>query len=215
MPNLTLLPLQNDEAYREMMADTDLALITQQPGTGQYFFPSKLLSALAFARPVLAVADADSELALALGEGGFGLLSPPGDAAALAAVLDRAAAMDGAQWRALGEAGRRYVERFEWANVLAEFERTLRAICLLISLLHRGRAARPHFALPTVAFRRHASCPWRQAPTFPKSVILPQAHTPTDAALSLGDVHRRDDSAADDRAGYADQSALLSFGRGC
>ena len=128
LPNLTLLPLQNDEAYREMMVDTDLALITQQPGTGQYFFPSKLLSALAFARPVLAVADADSELALALGEGGFGFLTPPGDAAALVGALDRAAVMDNAGLRALGEAGRKYVERFEWANVLADFERTLRAI---------------------------------------------------------------------------------------
>ena len=127
-PNLTLLPLQDDEAYREMMADTDLALITQQAGTGQYFFPSKLLSALACARPVLAVADGDSELALALGEGGFGLLTPPGEAAALAGALDRAAAMDGAELCAWGEAGRKYVERFEWANVLAEFERTLRAL---------------------------------------------------------------------------------------
>ena len=127
-PNLTLLPLQDDEAYREMMADTNLALITQQAGTGQYFFPSKLLSALACARPVLAVADGDSELALALGEGGFGLRTPAGDAAALAGALDRAAAMDNAELRAWGEAGRKYVERFEWANVLAEFERTLSAI---------------------------------------------------------------------------------------
>ena len=128
LPNLTLLPLQDDGAYREMMADTDLALITQQPGTGQYFFPSKLLSALAFARPVLAVADADSELALALREGGFGLLVPPGDAVALAGALDRAAATNGAELRASGEAGREYVARFEWANVLADFERALQAM---------------------------------------------------------------------------------------
>ncbi len=128
LPNLTLLPLQDDTAYREMMADTDVALITQQAGTGQYFFPSKLLSALACARPVLAVADADSELALALAEGQFGLLAPCGEAAALAGALDRAAALDGTALRALGQAGRQYVERFEWAAVLADFERTLRTL---------------------------------------------------------------------------------------
>ena len=78
LPNLTLFPLQDDESYREMMGDTDMCLITQQAGTGQYFFPSKLLSALAFARPVLAVADADSELSLAMEEGGFGVQVAPG-----------------------------------------------------------------------------------------------------------------------------------------
>ena len=126
--NLILLPLQDEEAYREMMVDTDLALITQQQGTGQYFFPSKLLSALAWGCPVLAVADASSELALALAEGQFGFLSLPGAVSALMEALQRAAAMPPAELRALGEAGRKYVERFEWANVLADFERMLRTL---------------------------------------------------------------------------------------
>ena len=128
LPNFVLLPLQDDAAYRAMMADTDVALITQQAGTGQYFFPSKLLSALMYARPVLAVADADSELALALAEGGFGLLTPPGDAAELARTLERAAASDATERGAWGERGRRYVGRFEWARVLAEFEAELRRV---------------------------------------------------------------------------------------
>ena len=32
-----------------------MSLITQQKGTGQFFFPSKLLSILQYGRPVLAV----------------------------------------------------------------------------------------------------------------------------------------------------------------
>ena len=112
-PGFTLLPLQDDEAYREMMVDTDVCLITQQAGTGQYFFPSKLLSALAFARPVLAVADADSELARAVDEGNFGTVAPSGDPAALAAALDRTAMLDATDLQKLGDAARAYGGRFE------------------------------------------------------------------------------------------------------
>ncbi len=128
LANFTLLPLQDDAAYREMMADTDVCLITQQAGTGQYFFPSKLLSALACARPVLAVADADSELALALDEGGFGWRTVPGWPGELSAALERAAGLGADELRAKGDAGRRYVERFETGKVLADFERVLSAL---------------------------------------------------------------------------------------
>ena len=126
--NFALLPLQNDEAYREMMADTDVCLITQQAGTGQYFFPSKLLSALAFARPVLAVADADSELALALDEGGFGWRIAPGQPDELAATLDRVATADASERQGKGEAGRQYVRRFAQDTLLASFTRTVEAM---------------------------------------------------------------------------------------
>ena len=111
-----------------MMTDTDLCLITQQAGTGQYFFPSKLLSALAFARPVLAVADENSELAVALDDGGFGWRTAPGDAAELATALERVAGLEAVDLQERGEAGRRYVERFKSDRVLAEFETVLRTM---------------------------------------------------------------------------------------
>ena len=126
--NVRLLPLQDDAAYREMMVDTDLCLITQQSGTGQFFFPSKLLSALSFARPVLAVADADSELAHAVTEGGFGVVVPPGDPVGLAAALDAFTERPAKTRAELGRAGRRYGERFERERVLGGFEAVLRAV---------------------------------------------------------------------------------------
>ena len=128
LANLTLLPLQDDESYREMMGDTDMCLITQQAGTGQYFFPSKLLSALAFARPVLAVADADSELSLAMDEGGFGVQVEPAHPWKLADTLDRVARLDPGVLRRMGEAGQRYGERFAWGRVLANFEAELKKL---------------------------------------------------------------------------------------
>lgn len=126
--SLLLLPLQDDGGYREMMVDTDVSLITQQAGSGQFFFPSKLLSSLSFSRPVLAVADADSELANAVAGGGFGSTVPPGDPAALAAALDRFSRESPDQLTRLGLAGRRYGERFERERVLGEFEAVLRAV---------------------------------------------------------------------------------------
>ena len=122
--NLHLLPLQDNESYREMMVDADLCLITQQRGTGQFFFPSKLLSALAFGKPVLAVADADSELALAMDKGRFGYRVAPGEAGRLAEVLDQAASSPD-DLASFGVAARDFVQRFDAAKVFAAFTKTL------------------------------------------------------------------------------------------
>ena len=127
-PNLTLLPMHYDEDFREMMVDTDLCLITQQTGTGQYFFPSKLLSALAYARPVLAVADDKNELAQVLEGGGFGVRTSPDQPAELAAELDRLARLDPAERRQMGEAGRLFGKQFAFEKVLPDFENVLREV---------------------------------------------------------------------------------------
>ncbi|HWB58582.1 MAG TPA: glycosyltransferase, partial [Chthoniobacteraceae bacterium] len=120
LKNILLLPLQAENDYREMLADIDVALITQQKGTGRAFFPSKLLNALAYARPVLAVADEESELTRVLVEGKFGARVLPGDAEALARKLDGLAASPG-ELAGFGAAGRKYVERFDRARVFAQF----------------------------------------------------------------------------------------------
>jgi colanic acid biosynthesis glycosyl transferase WcaI len=82
-----LLPLLSDDGYTSLLRAADVAMITQAAGTGRFFFTSKLLSVLAAGLPVVAVADADSELAAAVHAGGFGRVVPPGDAVELAAVL--------------------------------------------------------------------------------------------------------------------------------
>ncbi len=87
LAQVSFIPLQDRAEYEEMLVDADLCLITQQAGSGAFFFPSKLLTTLAFAKPVLVVADADSELALAVEEGSCGFLVQPGDATAMAKAL--------------------------------------------------------------------------------------------------------------------------------
>ena len=117
LPNFSMLPLQAGRDYRALLVDADLCFITQQAGAGNSFFPSKLLGLLAEAKPVVTVAAPECELALSLGEGGFGVNVPPGRAQELAELLD-ALAQDPPRLAEFGAAGRRYVEQFEKSRVL-------------------------------------------------------------------------------------------------
>lgn len=123
---LQLLPLLSEARYAALLQAADVALITQAAGTGQVFFPSKLLSVLAAGLPVVAVADESSELARAVRAGGFGTVVPPGQAAALADVL-----RDLGQSRARREewSGRTdWVKQFSRTAILPRFEAMLQAV---------------------------------------------------------------------------------------
>jgi colanic acid biosynthesis glycosyl transferase WcaI len=123
LKNLLLLPLQDDLAYREMQVDTSVSLITQQKGTGQFFFPSKLLSAMLFSKPVLAVADSDSELAHAVLEADCGRVVAPGDVDGLAAALIELSSP--ARQLDMGHNGKRWVARYAFEVVHSRFEQEL------------------------------------------------------------------------------------------
>ncbi len=127
LSNLALLPLQPKEQYPELLVDADVCLITQQAGSGAAFFPSKLLATLAYARPVVGVADDASELNRAIKVGEFGECVQPGDARQLAHTLGRLAA-DRSQLAQYGAAGRKYVEQFESAKILSHFTNELRRV---------------------------------------------------------------------------------------
>jgi len=125
--NVSLLPLQPDAGYREMLVDADVCVITQQRGSGGFFFPSKLLTTLAWEKPVLTVADRESELVRALDDGRFGVNVEPGHPEKLARALEHLSASR-AELRGYAVAGRRYVERFEMERVLEEFTSVLKVI---------------------------------------------------------------------------------------
>jgi colanic acid biosynthesis glycosyl transferase WcaI len=142
LTNVTMLPLQDDHSYREMLVDADVCVITQQPGSGGYFFPSKLLTTLAWQKPVLTVADRDSELVRALESGAFGVNVPPGDAARVAHALDQLAA-DRARLAEYAVAGRRYIEQFEMNRVLREFTSEMERVAAKPAVPPQVRAV-PH-----------------------------------------------------------------------
>jgi colanic acid biosynthesis glycosyl transferase WcaI len=121
LANILLLPLQPDEAYHEMLVDADCCAITQQPGTGSLFFPSKLLTSLAFGKPILSIADEESDLAQAVKEGNFGINVPCGSPSAVVEAVDQLASPD-TDLRTLGERSRSFAMRFETNAVLSDFE---------------------------------------------------------------------------------------------
>jgi colanic acid biosynthesis glycosyl transferase WcaI len=121
-----LLPLLSDDDYAALLAAADVALITQAAGTGQFFFPSKLLSVLAAGLPVVAVADETSELAAAVREGAFGCTVAPGNAPELAAVL-RQAAGDRIQLNRWAERTR-WIQKYARDRVLPRFEEALKSV---------------------------------------------------------------------------------------
>ena len=111
LPNISMLPLQQGENYTALLNDADLCFITQQSGSGNSFFPSKLLGLLAQSKPVITVADPESELAEAVVEGGFGVNIPPGHPQEMAERLDSDRERFGAAGGVAGAAGRVYVQQ--------------------------------------------------------------------------------------------------------
>jgi colanic acid biosynthesis glycosyl transferase WcaI len=131
--NVTMLPLQSDSGYRELLVDADLCVITQQSGSGGCFFPSKLLT----------VADEESELVLAMRDGKFGMNVAPGQPQKLSAALEMLAG-DQDLLRTYASAGREYVSRFEMERVLTDFSVELE------KLAAEGNPAKPRVARPKV-----------------------------------------------------------------
>lgn len=107
-PNLRFADLQPAERLNALLNTADVHLLPQARGAADLVLPSKLGGMLASGRPVIAAADAGTELATIVC--GRGLVVPPEDAQAFAeAVL--ALADDAALRRTLGAAARSHALR--------------------------------------------------------------------------------------------------------
>lgn len=119
-PSILLLPLLDNADYEGMLAAAQVCLITQAPGTGRYFFPSKLLSALSARVPVIALADEDSELAQSVDAGAFGKTIDAEDSEGLSRCLQALANDESVlqEWKN----GTCWVDQFSRQHVLPQFE---------------------------------------------------------------------------------------------
>ena len=79
-PNVTLLAAHHPrESLNDILNACDLSTISFAPGMSGVSVPSRMYDVLASGHPLLAMADADSELAMMIAEEGVGWTLPPGD----------------------------------------------------------------------------------------------------------------------------------------
>jgi glycosyltransferase involved in cell wall biosynthesis len=92
--NVTVLPPCERAELAMHLGACDLSLIAFLPGMAGVSVPSRLYNVLASGRPVLAAAEADSDLCRVVDEERVGWTVPAGDAAAMAAAIVDAASTD-------------------------------------------------------------------------------------------------------------------------
>jgi glycosyltransferase involved in cell wall biosynthesis len=86
---LTIRGPCSDAELGEYLTACDASVIALKPGMKGVSVPSRMYNAMAAGRPVLAVADEDSELAMVIQEEEAGWVAPPHDPQALAALIER------------------------------------------------------------------------------------------------------------------------------
>ena len=113
LDNVRFVDFQPQERLADVLAAGDIHVVPLRRGLARSSVPSKAYSILAAGRPVVASVDEGTEVARVVEKAGAGLAVPPDDpeafTAALTALLD-----DPARARAMGAAGRAFVER--WAS---------------------------------------------------------------------------------------------------
>jgi len=125
LSNVRFLPMQPREKYPEVLAASDLCLVTLRPEVRTPVVPSKILSIMAAGRPVLASLPLMGDAPALIREAGCGVAVPPAQPAALSrAVADLA---DDAPARAaMGDRGRDYAQRhLSLSAISARLERLL------------------------------------------------------------------------------------------
>ena len=107
--------------YVNALLTCTACLVTQAPGVGANFLPSKLLPALATGTPVLAVCDETSPLGQEVKAGGFGEIVRPGDVGRLRQVLESWAS-EPALLDQLGIKASERAKNFDRSRVLARYQ---------------------------------------------------------------------------------------------
>lgn len=126
--NVTVLPYQPNALMPQIYSASDVSLVPQAAATGFDAIPSKVYRIMASGRPLIAVTDPHSDLAALVRAAGCGVVVPPANAEALAAVI-RDAASQRQQWEAMGARGRAHVAALYSRPVIsAEYDALVRAV---------------------------------------------------------------------------------------
>lgn len=115
---LMVLPFQPFERLPEVLASADVLTAILEPDAGVYSVPSKVLTYLCAGRPIIAAMPSNNLAARVLARSGAGIVTPPGDGAAMA---EAAAALLGDQERCqrLGADGRDFATQHFQIDAIA------------------------------------------------------------------------------------------------
>lgn len=126
LPNLRFLPTLPRGEYHEALLGSDVGLLALSSDLRSPAIPGKLQSIMAAAKPVLAVVPAGSAAARMVEQSACGVVTPPGDGAALLAAVLRLKS-DSSLRATLGATGRRFAEKhFALELAVDVFEAALR-----------------------------------------------------------------------------------------
>ncbi len=125
LDNVVFLPILAGATFRDMLAASELCLVTQQRAVADIVFPSKVLTLLSAGRPVVASLSEGSEVARVLRDAGAGVRTEPEDPGALLdEILHLQARPD--RRAAMGANGRAYAQQhWEKGQALHAFESRL------------------------------------------------------------------------------------------
>ena len=128
LENIQFLPYQSREIFPEMLAAADLSLVTLNQNSSTASLPHKIFNIMASARPILAIAPTESELAQLVNNNDCGVSIPPGNPEQLADEILRIKEDDKCL-ADMGQRGRHLLKaRFSQEQCTDMFERMLLTI---------------------------------------------------------------------------------------
>jgi colanic acid biosynthesis glycosyl transferase WcaI len=125
LTNITLLPSQPQSELGVSLNACDIAIISFVPNMSGVSVPSRMYNVMAAGKPIIAVADPDSELARVIKEEGLGWVIPPGSSKAVSSLL-LSVSRRPADLLEMGMRARRAVlEKYTLRHAIAAYEKVL------------------------------------------------------------------------------------------
>ncbi len=122
LDNVRFVRVQEKAEFLQMLAAVDLALIVQQSTVSDIVFPSKTVTLLSAARPIVASVSAECEIGSIIRQSGAGVVIEPGNAEALASTI-RGLLRNPQERATMSDCGRRYaLQHWDETRVLPAFE---------------------------------------------------------------------------------------------
>ena len=126
MDNIYFHDLQPRERLSDLLGMASIHLLPQIAGAADLVLPSKLTNMLASGRPIVATTYPGTGLADEVE--GCGLITPPGDASAFAAAIERLIDDDALRESSGQTARERSIERWSREIILSHFENSVRTL---------------------------------------------------------------------------------------